>query len=127
MSADQDCTAPRHFSPDRLLEDMFDNAAALEAVLHSVPAWMTDMRTRLHAAAAAGDTPELSRHAHTLRGVLAQLHADHAVALTRELEAVCRDASASPPTPAHPNLIALLDALHALQVEIAAWISHRPA
>ena len=105
--------------------DTVPELGGAKAAPHGVA--LSHERTRLHAAAAAGDVPQLSRHAHTLRGVLAQLHADHAVALTRELEAVCRDASASPPTPAHPNLIALLDALHALQVEIAAWISHRPA
>lgn len=124
MQSPQPTIPPCHFSPEALREDLFGSQSALDAVLQTVSPWLTEMRERLLEAAAAQDIAKLARHAHILRGALMQLHADTAVALTRTLEATCKQADDVPDAPqVHAHLSALLTELESLHAEVDQLLS----
>lgn len=107
-----------HFDPESLRSDLFDSPAALRTVLTAFGPWLADTRARLYAAVARDDRKQAAAVAHTLRGGLAQMRAEAAVARVRALEAICRD-GATHPLPTEPCLHALNEELDALAHEVA--------
>lgn len=119
-------TPYRHFEPDTLLADLMGNMAAMNGALQRFPAWLQTMETDLLSAAEADDAQRLARALHTLRGTLAQLHADPIVALATPLEHACKAAAADPATPAPgvAELAPLISMLKALAAEVTHYLAH---
>ncbi|MBI5775352.1 MAG: Hpt domain-containing protein [Verrucomicrobia bacterium] len=79
-------------------EDLLKEIAGL--FLETGPGQLQGVRD----AAAAGDALALSRHAHTLKGALAQLHAETAAAAARDVEEPARQGQAATAVAAVPKL-----------------------
>ena len=116
-------TQPVHFDPAALRHDLFDSTPALLNVLRTFDPWLADMRARLRDAIAAADTPQLAGTLHTLRGGLAQLRAEPAVELVRQLEAICKADPTAALASDHPVLLALEAKLDALSTELTRFLS----
>lgn len=119
----QPAPAPTHFDPEALRRDMFDSASAVHTVLNAFSPWLRDIRTRLDAAVASGEPGQVSAVAHTLRGGLAQMHAEAAVECVRALEAICSNAPTRPLNAGDQCLRTLAEELDALAEEVARVIA----
>ena len=109
--ADTNPARPPVIDRATLLEELAGDEALVREIaalfLESGPEQLRSLR----AAAAAGDTDAMSRHAHTLKGALAQLHADPAAAAAREVEEAARQGQASVAAAATPQLEAEFSAV----------------
>ncbi|MDX9887089.1 Hpt domain-containing protein [Thauera sp.] len=113
---------PEHFDPAALRRDLFDSTPALLNVLHTFNPWLTDMHGQLRVAVEAANTTQIAGIIHTLRGGLAQLRAQAAVDLVRQLEAACKANPTAPLPSDHPSLLALETELEALSVELTQFL-----
>lgn len=114
---------PEHFDAVALRHDLLDSTTALINVLNTAHPWLAELRARLQTAVEAGDTPQLAGTIHSLRGGLAQLRANAAVALVRQLEAQCKANPSAPLAADDPVLLALDAALEALTAEMAEFLA----
>ena len=100
----------KHFSPKAMLEDLMDSPEVVQNVLTYFISWQNDVAKELRSAADPADTLRLQRIAHSLRGTLAQLHADTGAQLASALELTCKQAGTVPPSlpnDLHDELVAV--------------------
>lgn len=110
MSPSNDPNCPQVVDRATLLEELAGDEELLKEIvglfLESGPGQLQGVRD----AVAAGDASALSRNAHTLKGALAQLHADTAAAAAREVEEPAR----------HGQMAAAVAAVPKLELEFTA-------
>jgi HPt (histidine-containing phosphotransfer) domain-containing protein len=88
----------KHFSPKAMLEDLMDSPEVVCNVLTYFISWQNEVAKELRSAADPADNHRLLRVAHSLRGTLAQLHADTGAQLASALELTCKQAAPVPPS-----------------------------
>jgi len=111
MNSTPDPNHPPVIDHATLLEELGGDADLLKEItglfLETGPEQLQGVRD----AAAAGDANALSRHAHTLKGALAQLHAAAAAAAARDVEEPARHGQAAAAIAAVPKLEAEFSAV----------------
>lgn len=112
-----------HFDPQALLEDLTGSRTALIAVLRSFSGWRKSIAAELLAATEAGDTARLRRAAHTVRGTLAQLHADRLVAVAREIEQRCKNHDTDAFVATQADIAPLISGLKAITAEVTHYLA----
>lgn len=75
-----------HFAPEAILDDFMDDAEVVRLILTHFGDWQHAAVRELEAALCPRDDKHLQRVAHSLRGTLAQIHADAGAELARTLE-----------------------------------------
>lgn len=98
----------------------------MKGALQRFASWRSTIEAELLTATSTGDLQQLARVLHTMRGALAQLHADSIVELIVPLEKACKARAAgdaSAPTLTVEAITPLLSRLKALTAEVTHYVA----
>ena len=124
QAAVADTEALAGFDPEILLRYTMNDADLAHALAESAVQDMASEASALSQAFAAHDAAAAQRHAHTLKGLSAQIGASAISARYKELEQVFRDndeSACSPPLPGRLDLAVLDAGRVALSASVLAW------
>lgn len=110
-----------HFDPVALRDDLMDDGTLTREILQRALTWQQETIGKLQTS--TDDRLAQGKLAHSLRGMLAQIHAHPAAALASTLEHACKSEGTPLDTP-RQQLIAAVDQLSA---ELETYLGHTPA
>lgn len=112
-----------HFAPNAMLDDFMDDAEVVRTILTHFGDWKHAAVHELDAALSLPDGKHLQRIAHSLRGALAQLHADAGAEFASTLELQCKAGQS-----VDPDIADRLKAeLHDIEQEVLRYLDSAPA